>query len=300
MGDIRRELLINNASTTLNGAITSGATSITVTDGSVFFSDCDFRIMIESEILKVTQVATNTLTVERGVEGTSAAAHADASTVTAIVTAQSLINYWDQINDFKPSVMHPAKILDASGNVMDSTDFTWLAQGTSTAVDEANGNITLTVPGNSAAQQWRGLEIDPGSTPWTIEAFIQLHPGYLSGTLGTVWGLFMRESSSGRIMSLHNKQFSSGGCSDYTSPTVFSATNKLFSNGYDRAWFKLEDDGTDITFSIGVDGEDYFQVFSEARGTFFTTGPDRVGFGFNAFDADNATVSLSLISWIQS
>ena len=57
-----------------------------------------------------------------------------------------------------------------------------------------------------------------------------------------------------------------------------------------------------MKFEISVDGYDFFTVLDEARGTFFTTGPDRVGFGFNAYDTDGPDdeVSMSLVSWSQS
>lgn len=298
----RREVLVNDAVTTLNGAINGVVTSLTVTDGSAFPSDMDFRIIIDDEIMKVTQVATNTLTVERGVEGTSAAAHSDTADVAAIVTAQSLINVIDQSNDFMPSSLHPAKILDASGDVMTSSDFTWFQQGTSTITDESNGNLTLITPTNSVSHQWRGMMIDPGSTPWTIETFIQVNFGYLSGSSGLFWGTFMHETSSGKLMTLHNKQFNVGACSDWTDSSTFSATNKSFDNGYDRTWFKLEDDGTNLTFSVGVDGRDYFEVLNEARGTFFDTAPNRVGFCMNPYDLDGPDQEsmMHVISWIQS
>lgn len=302
MGDFRREVLLNNVVTTLNGAINASTTSVTVADGSGFPAKMDCRIICEDEIMKVTDVSTNTLTVVRGVEGTTAATHADGTDVAAIATAQGLTNIFDQAQDFKPSDMHPAKLLDASGNVIDSTDFTWYQQGTSTITDESNGNLTLVVPGNSNADQWRGMELNPGSTPWTIEMFAHLNFGYLSGSTGILWGMYVRETSSSKLISLHNRQFALSGCADWTNATTFSAGNSSFENAYDRAWFKISDDGTNLTFSMSVDGRDYFQTFQEARGTFFTTGPDRVGFGINPFNADGPDDQsiMHIISWIQS
>ena len=75
----------NNASTTLNGAITTSATSITVNDVSEFptltGSDYTYLTLSNSaattiEIVKVTAINTTTkvLTVERGKDNTTAAA----------------------------------------------------------------------------------------------------------------------------------------------------------------------------------------------------------------------------------
>ena len=66
----RREEFVNNAQTTLNGAISDSDTSIVVTDGSVFPTHGDFRLLIESELVLCTARSTNTLTVVRAQEGT--------------------------------------------------------------------------------------------------------------------------------------------------------------------------------------------------------------------------------------
>ena len=70
--------------TTLNGAITSGSTSIVLTDASNFPSEGS--ISIGSEVIRYKSKATNTLTVAengRGFGGTSAASHADGADVSS-------------------------------------------------------------------------------------------------------------------------------------------------------------------------------------------------------------------------
>jgi hypothetical protein len=62
------------AGSTLNGAITTtSATSITATSGTPFANGNIIRI--DNELLRVTNVSTNTLTVERGWNGSTAATH---------------------------------------------------------------------------------------------------------------------------------------------------------------------------------------------------------------------------------
>jgi hypothetical protein len=85
------EQFSNNASTTLNGAITNTATSITVASATGFPTVAQYRILIDEEILLVTGGAgTTTWTVTRGVEGSPAAAHSSGAVVTHILTAASL------------------------------------------------------------------------------------------------------------------------------------------------------------------------------------------------------------------
>jgi len=87
----------NNAATTLNGAITNSATSITVTSGAVFpaisGSQWFYATITQAgaetswEIVKVTAVSGNTLTVVRGQQGTSGAAWANLDKIELRLTA---------------------------------------------------------------------------------------------------------------------------------------------------------------------------------------------------------------------
>lgn len=73
----------NNAQTTLNGAITSSATSFIVVDASLFPA-APFRVTVDAEIMEVGAVDTGTKTfssVLRGQEGTTATTHNSGSYV---------------------------------------------------------------------------------------------------------------------------------------------------------------------------------------------------------------------------
>ncbi len=66
----------NNAESTLAGGITAGATTLTVASGEgAKFPAGNFRISIDDEILHCTSRSSDTFTVQRGQEGTTAAAH---------------------------------------------------------------------------------------------------------------------------------------------------------------------------------------------------------------------------------
>jgi hypothetical protein len=84
------EQFADAAQTTLNGSIDNSQTTLTLTSTSNFSSVPNFRIIIGSELMKVTGVAGSVLTVERGAEGSSAASHADLAVVTQVVTAGAL------------------------------------------------------------------------------------------------------------------------------------------------------------------------------------------------------------------
>ncbi len=84
------EQFANNAITTLNGTITSGALSLVVTSATAFPTAGNFRILIDSEIMLVTSVSGTTFTITRAQESTTAATHSNGATVTQIVTAGAL------------------------------------------------------------------------------------------------------------------------------------------------------------------------------------------------------------------
>jgi hypothetical protein len=84
------EQFANAAQSTLAGAISNVATTLTVASAAAFPTTGTFRIIVDSEIMLVTGVAGAVFTVTRGAEGTAAAAHASGATVTGIITAGAL------------------------------------------------------------------------------------------------------------------------------------------------------------------------------------------------------------------
>ena len=96
----------NNASTTLNGSILSGATSLVVTSAANFPTTGNFRILVDSginlEYMLVTAVSGTTFTVTRGQEGTTAVAHSSLVQVVHVVTAGTFANVrgdWQTVLD---------------------------------------------------------------------------------------------------------------------------------------------------------------------------------------------------------
>jgi hypothetical protein len=86
------ELLANLAASALSADITStSATTLTVTSATGFpaavTGTSQFRILIGTEIMIVTNVSGTTFTVTRGAESTTAATHSSGDPVTHVVTA---------------------------------------------------------------------------------------------------------------------------------------------------------------------------------------------------------------------
>ena len=77
-------LIVDDQTTTLAEAITASATSITLTDASIFTTNTnDTQLKIGNEIIEYDSgaISGNTITVTRGADSTTAVAHASGATV---------------------------------------------------------------------------------------------------------------------------------------------------------------------------------------------------------------------------
>jgi len=148
-------------STTLNGAITSGATSITVADGSSYpdGTNGNFYIVIDlgaaaEETIECSARSSNTFTVAtRGADGTSAASHDNGATVQHVVPALTLQEANTHANQ-TTGTPHGSAYVTPSGNVATATALetgrtivlSGDVSGTSGSFDgTANATITTTV-----------------------------------------------------------------------------------------------------------------------------------------------------------
>lgn len=165
------QLFTNNASSTLNGAITAAATSITVNNGAAFssptggdyelltlFDGVDVDSSTNVEIVKMTARSTNVLTVVRAQEGTTGFAFADTDGVVATLTAGSA----DALKEGR------------AGLFKDVTEEVYTNTGTD--FDPANGNVQVrTLAGNEtptftniAAGQSVLIKFVPGANTLTL------------------------------------------------------------------------------------------------------------------------------------
>src|SRR5690625_1146133 len=90
----------NNAVAKLSSNINSSQTSLTVDDASIF-PDAPFLITVNEEIMRVTSLSGNSLTVQRGREGTSASSHNAGSNVENNFTAGTYHALVDEIESLK-------------------------------------------------------------------------------------------------------------------------------------------------------------------------------------------------------
>src|SRR5690625_4641609 len=94
----------NKAVAKLSNNINSSQTSLTVDDASIF-PDAPFLITVNEEIMRVTNVSSNTLTVQRGREGTSASSHNVDSNVENNFTAGTYQALVDELKSIKETAV---------------------------------------------------------------------------------------------------------------------------------------------------------------------------------------------------
>lgn len=174
-------------------------------------------------------------------------------------------------------------------NALDD-EFTWTSgvpgdSNTPQWIQINKGAATFTMTGgmlslsNSAAVD--ALNCVFQSTPSTPYTFVALT--YYSATLlgNSTANMAFRESATGKIVAV-GPQLQNGSSLRFVIGKWTSATvNSTFSSGPgatpNPVYLRLSNDGTTTTYSWSSDGIVYSTLLSEAKGTFFTTGPDQVG-----------------------
>lgn len=181
--------------------------------------------------------------------------------------------------------------------------WTWVNQGGASMVVNTGGSVYLTGPAGAGASLRQLVQTAP-ATPYTITiCFLAQLVGSISNA-----GLEFRESSSGKIITIEvaaNSNAPSGNSilvTRWTNSTTFSANQfNAFALPGDPIWFRIHADGTNITFSVSVDGQNWLQVYSEAKNAFFTTAPDQVGIFVDIETNTNGfSASMTLLSWAQT
>ena len=155
--------LSNNAQTTLSSAISATDTSITVVDGSVFpaLSGSDYTyVTLEDtsgnlEIVKVTAISSNTLTVTRGQDSTTARAFSSGDFVQLRVTAALLNDLSDEasVTLWADIQNKPDSVITLAGDASGSATMTDLGSATLTVTiaDDSHNHVISNVDGLQTA-----------------------------------------------------------------------------------------------------------------------------------------------------
>lgn len=318
------EQYANFAQTTLTSGLDGSTDPITVPVASAtnIPATGNFRLLIDSELFKVTAVAGTNLTASRAQEGSTIATHTNGATVSIVLTKQSVLNllaegitkgtyaslpaagragrlyqatdnpftYYDDGAAWNPRLAGVA--MDLNPNLSDFA--TWVNQN-SAAIDVTQGFQRLTtLTGQPDGTERLHLRVKAvgGLTSWSmtlITSFV-LPPG--SGCVG---GIVLRESGSGKVMIYSPGLVSSQArwrADTWSSPTAYNAN--IFS---DNVYFvgqpmlmRLTSDATKFYFKYSVNGGVTWLTHTTLTiAGSYLSGYDQVGFGI-----DNATQNNAL------
>jgi hypothetical protein len=299
------ETLVNNHITTLNGAITASATSITLTDATGLPAKGFFRLEIGSEIILCESTSGSVVTATtRGAEGTTAAAHSNAAEVKVVLTNKALWEYWLRNGgnvgggtvytgetSFADGHGYPVPLgrsADHNRLNLSASSFTWHNQGSATIADSAGGYV-MTIP-DEANHKLRGVTIPAPPTPYvvTTRMRVAIAPGQPIGVNSTHAGLWWRENATGKIRSLSLRNGQAMAMWNWTDWNTWSTTIDL-THDYDdvrEVWIRIVDDGTDHKGYFSTDGSNWTMEGSSwwqvARTNHFTTAADQIGFYLNS------------------
>jgi hypothetical protein len=290
-----REYYTNAVETGLNGSLDNSQTSVAVDDGSSF-PLANFRVRVEDEIMFCTSRSGNTLTVVRGVEGTSAVAHDGAEVINHVITAGAL----DAIKaDLKAMMGYGRRPTSGNtyGDEFDDENFSgWTAVNSGAAplftVVEQEDMLSLLHPGGGASGQWVSYMKDTGgslSTGNRIEAYVTAMHNSGAFPQFTLWmadgATYGAGNQAGFAFSPHENCYVSRGCTNYNNQTSFTNTNAGVSQplaapvGMHMA---MEWRGSNqYHMEISRDGLQWVRIFTNVTPRTFT--PQYIGFGFTTW-----------------
>lgn len=323
------EQYTNLAATTLNGAITDVATSLVVTSATNFPSGGDFKIIIDSEIIKVTGVSGTTFTIVRAQESTTGVAHSNLAPLTHVVTAASIVRIINQnvcgaaVIGSRPSAGDAGRLfIPTSGLTLQrDTGTIWTPYGplhaftqgfavadytavnptggTTAVIADQGGIIALSKPPQNSVNVTMYVKTAP-STPYTI--VIAFNAALIAGSNTPRCGLCFRASGDGnklKGLSLNHVNVTTISVERYSALTTLTTQGHTGVNLNSQPiwWFRISDNGTDCKYWFSIDSISWILFHTEVRTAHIT--PDQVGFFLDSAGVTTTTVSsfMNLLSW---
>ena len=329
------EQIWNNPTTptTLSANITStSATSCTVNSATNYPTTGNFRIQIDSELMEVTAVSGTTFTIVRGTENTIAATHSSGATVNIVLTQAAILGLRSDLDQVGTYASLPTSGMN-QGDRYQATDcpmhaiyngaawqwfhgdwqivppatLSWTARTAQAAAPfSSSGGMRVCLPTTSATANQTGQDgISYNTTtgpPVSVTAFIkwgatssanyQCSAGiYVYGTGGPVVLLVVEPQTTYSEIGIE-KQSPLG-----TETTDYFRVSAAAINPNAGAWFKIRDDGTNLTYSMSPDGFNWIQLLQDSR-TNYVVAP--AGFGWCVVgDGSSYPSAFSLISFAQ-
>ena len=118
------------------------------------------------------------------------------------------------------------------------------------------------------------------ATPYTITALIA--PQFVTTTGQDRAGILFRESGTSKMSSIgfraDNGQLEVLNWTNNTTLASFPVQDVGATGNRGLIWLRLIDTGVNLTYHISMNGQNFTQVYTQARGVPFTVAPDQYGF----------------------
>lgn len=279
-----RETLVDYAALTLNGSHNSSTTTLTIDNASGNLpTDQHVRLRIGTELVLCTATSGNDCTVVRGIEGTSTGTYTGGETVEPVLTPTGFETLLLQ-NSYQGCFSQEGTVtgvpdnvlLDEDGNLLTTSNFTWLNQGTATAVDSSKGGFYLTTQ-NEAGWEWRGLLLPVPTAPYEVHVKMRFGHGYSIGTNGSTMLAGWYQSGTGEFEGIGIRPGDAAAWWRFDDVNNFNTVIDSANSGYmmDRpVWARLTDNNTNYRLSVSPDGNNWPRIgsaFWEAGRTAFLT-----------------------------
>ena len=320
------ERFANGGLSSLAAGIDNAVTSLTVASAVGFPTGGNFRIIIDSEIMLVTDVQGKTFTVARAQESTSAASHDAAAAVFHVLTAGALAQR--DIEQFATGAIASRDTAGQAGRLYlpnpeglvhqddgiqwnmlplqrmtppAAASFSWVNQGTSTAVD-TKGMLVLTAQNTAGSDSLRCLVKSAPATPYEITvAMLAVNPTYNQNSTIAQFGICWRESGTGKLLTygwMEGNYPLNFSYSQWTNQTTLSVNVFNYPTiSFSLFWIKFSDDGSNRNVKISYDGINWELAQAPQGRTVFLTA-DQVGIFANAWKSSNGIPRVvSILHW---
>jgi hypothetical protein len=196
---------------------------------------------------------------------------------------------------FSPDVqpLNPGTLDDEfNGPSLDAGRWTWHNQGSATAT-VSNRELQLYSPAHSGTN-WEYITQPAPSAPWTVRVKVMsVYPGManysncgivLSDSTGNIIAFSLTYAGTNNGLALGQTVY-------YNGATSYNGTPQGGWFGYMGTWYymQVQDDGTNLNFSVSYDGLVFYPIYSASRTAFLASGPTLVGVGV---DAENGSDNL--------
>ena len=227
------------------------------------------------------------------VSGTIATARLGTGTATSTTYLSGNQTYKD-ISDVTAAHFFP----NVTVTPLVQSSWAWVNQ--SSGANVTQGATTVFMDSTATAQGLHCRTIAAPATPYTITALMR--GWYFTQAINQQYAGILFRELGGKIITHHIQASNQFQVVKSNSPTAgfVAASDITLVGAGDYHWLRIADNGTNIIFSFSLDGINFVQRFSEARGTHFSTsgGPQEVGIFIACDGAGTIGTRATFFSWI--